>query len=314
MKKTMILLLLTALLCGCSAEAKYKRIDISAQTLDGEETDLEKTVGRATKVSSELTETFSETMPIYEITPRKITDEELKQFAEYFGIRAEAKVMDSRSIIEDENGKVSVDDENDLTYDIAGNDYDLMTQSDEAVIEEAWKIFSELPIIEGEYECLGVLSTQTALSMNKETGEMGEEYVISKRVAFRKVIDGTRVLGDELCNLYFGSKGLYSIRMELYNYEKTGEMEMLSLEEAIEKVKSPDAFSIEGENEEMLDGIADTLCIERVKLLYVNQYADGCTILQPVFNLMGTAENENGSVAFSSKVIAIPEKYTYEED
>ena len=87
---------------------------------------------------------------------------------------------------------------------------------------------------------------------------------------------------------------------------------MLSLEDAFDRVKDPDAFSLKSEGTGF-SGEADLLTVERVKLLFVNQYSEGCTILQPVFNLMGTAENETGKAEFSSKVIAIPDKYTYTE-
>ncbi|MBQ3002849.1 MAG: hypothetical protein IJD82_03865 [Clostridia bacterium] len=80
---------------------------------------------------------------------------------------------------------------------------------------------------------------------------------------------------------------------------------------AIDKIK--DAFSVDAD-ETTFSGVADKLTVERVKLLYVNQYSEGCTILQPVFNLMGTAENDSGTAEFSAKIIAIPEKYTYEDD
>ena len=44
--------------------------------------------------------------------------------------------------------------------------------------------------------------------------------------------------------------------------------------------------------------------IGRTKLLFVNQYSNGCEILRPVFNLTGKAENEGGSVEFAARIIA----------
>lgn len=44
--------------------------------------------------------------------------------------------------------------------------------------------------------------------------------------------------------------------------------------------------------------------IGRKKLPFVNRFSDGCEILQPVFNLTGTAENEGGSVEFAARIIA----------
>ncbi len=85
------------------------------------------------------------------------------------------------------------------------------------------------------------------------------------------------------------------------------------LDDAIDKIKDADAFSAKTDGT-TFSGVSDKLTVERVKLLYVNQYSNGCTILQPVFNLMGTAENDTGKAEFSAKIIAIPKKYTYEDE
>lgn len=58
----------------------------------------------------------------------------------------------------------------------------------------------------------------------------------------------------------------------------------------------------------------DKLQVERVKLLFVNQFYRGCIILQPIYIFIGTAIDIDGDhVEFHSKVIAIPESYTYED-
>ena len=87
---------------------------------------------------------------------------------------------------------------------------------------------------------------------------------------------------------------------------------MLTLDEAVAKIKEPDAFVLESAMNRNFSGAADKLTVERTKLLFVNRYSDGCDIPQQVYNLMGTAENTGGSVEFSARIIAIPEKYTYE--
>ena len=138
------------------------------------------------------------------------------------------------------------------------------------------------------------------------------DYIESKRVSFRRLIDGVRVIGNDICDLYFDSNGLYDIEIKFYDYEKTGELDMLTLDEAVAKIKEPDAFVLESATNRNFSGAADKLTIERTKLLFVNRYSDGCEILQPVYNLMGTAENTGGSVEFSARIIAIPEKYTHE--
>ena len=138
------------------------------------------------------------------------------------------------------------------------------------------------------------------------------DYIESKRVSFRRLIDGVRVIGNDICDLYFDSNGLYDIEIKFYDYEKTGELDMLTLDEAVAKIKEPDAFVLESAMNRNFSGAAHKLTVERTKLLFVNRYSDGCEILQPVYNLMGTAENTGGSVEFSARIIAIPEKYTHE--
>ena len=82
------------------------------------------------------------------------------------------------------------------------------------------------------------------------------------------------------------------------------------MDEAESRIKPPDSFTIEANF-----GKANTLQVDNVNLRLVNQYSSGCTILQPVYNFVGTAIKEDGSKAeFISRVIAIPESYTYEKE
>ena len=81
------------------------------------------------------------------------------------------------------------------------------------------------------------------------------------------------------------------------------------MKEIISRAKNPDAFSLDTETSKNFSGVADTLTVNKTKLLLVNQYDDECEILEPIYNLMGIAENKEGSIEFSSKVIAIPDKY-----
>ena len=286
-----------------SSQAIYKRIDISAPTAAGELTELEKTIGRGTDTELKAEDTFMETMPIYEISPRSITKKEFLELAAHFGVTGEPVLFGSNWILENENVRLRWNEhEIKCTWNVLEKKF---TKTDEEVIEEAKRIFDALPLIEGEYECLGIGSTQTITYRN-------ESFVSTQRVCFRRLVDGVRVIGSDLVDIYMREDGVADIYMYFYDYTKTGELPMLSLEDAFDRVKDPDAFSLKSEGTGF-SGEADLLTVERVKLLFVNQYSNGCTILQPVFNLMGTAENETGKAEFSSKVIAIPEKYTYTE-
>ncbi len=313
--KRIILRILAAAACLCFAilpalpslvnpYPTFKRIDLSAEVLG----DADETINFFTKIKSNVIDTFATTIPIYEITPRTITDEEFYQFADYFGMQGEATEYDDTLHLSEKEQTVLLREESNRLSYWTSYDEKPITKTDDELIEQAKEIFHSLPIIDGEYECLGVLSEQTV-----EHGLSGTKMTVVKRIGFRKLIDGTRIIGNDRCDLYFSEDGLTDIELELYNYTKVGEIPMLSLDDAIDKIKKADAFSVDTDGT-TFSGIADKLTVERVKLLYVNQYSSGCTILQPVFNLMGTAENDTGKAEFSAKIIAIPKKYTYEDD
>ena len=132
-----------------------------------------------------------------------------------------------------------------------------------------------------------------------------------KRVAFRRIVDGYRVIGNDICDIYMCSEGVYGIELRLFDYIEDGEIELTNMDNVISKVKSPDAFSLDNETSKNFSGIANTLTVNKVKLLLVNQYDNECEILEPVYNLMGIVENKDGTVEFSSKIIAIPDKYIW---
>ncbi len=313
MKKLLFIALLFAiclpLFVGCSTEKlKYKRIDINATMLDGSKSELAETIGLSTKVNTQVKEIFLTTMPVYEITPRIISDEDFSRFANYLNIQGQASVQNDVLVLSENEQTVLLREKNNQLSFWTSYAEKSITKTDEELIAQAEEIFDSLPIIDGEYECLGVLSEQTITHPAS-----GTKMIVVKRIGFRKLIDGTRIIGGDRCDLYFSEDGLTNIELELYDYTKVGEIPMLSLDDAIDKIKDADAFSVDTD-ETTFSGVADKLTVERVKLLYVNQYSEGCTILQPVFNLMGTAENDSGTAEFSAKIIAIPEKYTYEDD
>lgn len=293
-------------------QGDYKRISLTGETTGDKFEVLKTTLTKKTKVESIATETYSDKMPVYKITPRSITREEFQKMAEFLeidspieetndGLRTAVTVMSDKHL--------TLHEGNDLSYwcnsKLSSSE---ITLTDEELEVQAKAIFETLPLIEGEYEYLGVGSVQTAYE-DEDTS-----YPISKRVCFRRLIDGVRVIGNDICDLYFSAEGLYDIEIKLFDYEKIDEYDMMTLDEAISKVKEPDAFVLDSDTNKNFTGAADKLTIKRTKLLFVNQYSDGCEILQPVYNLMGTVENAGGSVDFSSRIIAIPEKYTYTLD
>lgn len=286
---------------------KYKRISLSAQSLGDKDSVLNNVISASTKIEYKAKETFSNTMPIYEITPREISEEEISVLAKELDINGEIQTNeDSITIKSNEGSDISIRGNYVMcSFDILTKTE--MTQSDDEIIDQAKVVVDKLSLLEGDYECLGVVSEITETAGEKE-------YVVAKQVSFRKKLDDVRVIGNEICDVYFNSDGLCDIRIELYNYEIIGEMEMVSLEDAIAKIKTPDAFTTNELNgTAALTRKADVLSVERVKLIYVNQYLEGCTIIQPVYNFIGIAKAGDEAVEFQSRVIAIPEKYTYTE-
>lgn len=234
-------------------------------------------------------------LPIYTITERSISQEDYQQMQEKLQLS---------------NKPVSLTLEGNVVhYNLADyTDFNrgYFNMTDEEIEKLAWETFNKIPFMEGEYEYLGIRNTMRVYYSEGE-------HVTRVGVSFRRLLDGVRVIGEDSCMLYFDGSGLVEIRIEMYDYKKIGIMDMVSLEDAAARIKTPDSFSVDINSEEV--NIADTLQVDRVKLLLVNQYSEGCTILQPVYNFIGTAALEDGTQAeFSSKIIAIPESYTYESE
>lgn len=312
MKKIILImsLALAFIMTSCSQNGPYKRINIKGEMMGESKQVLETTLVGTTKVENYSDESYANRMPVYQITPREITTDEFQTMVDYFDIQGEIQIVNDTIRISEYNSSPPSQtmrcSENSLSYRMRnGGSEAEMLQTDAELETEAWKIVNTLPLLEGEYEYVGIASTQR---LERESGSI----VVAKRLSFRRLIDGVRVIGNDICDLYFNSKGLYDIEIKFYDYEKTGELDMLTLDDAVAKVKEPDAFILESETNRNFSGAAEKLTIERTKLLFVNQYSDGCEILQPVYNLMGTAENAGGSVEFSARIIAIPEKYTHE--
>lgn len=317
MKKTILfIIVIIMLLPSCaSSEVKYKRIVLQSQNLGGSQGNFESILVRKTIVNNQSTEVYSEKMPVYKIAPLDLTSQDLVDFAGCFNINETVQYNDEGmpyikiemesddSITGLENvALVSMTTDNGIDY-FAASQFDCgeMKQTDIELAEEAKKVFSSIPLTGDDYEFIGLTSTRTVSSTDGE-------YIVEKGFSFQPVIDGTRVIGEDYCVIYFNANGLSGVSIRMFSYEKIGEIDILPIDDAIKRVKKADAFTL---YDTKFTGEAESLSIERTKLLYVNQFSDGCEILEPVYNLMGTVTNDNGSSDFSAKVIAIPEKYTY---
>ncbi|MBQ8579470.1 MAG: hypothetical protein IJ448_02105 [Oscillospiraceae bacterium] len=270
---------------------KYKRIKYDDAML-GE--DLANHLSEDTTVVMKTSWEFSAKMSIYKIAPREISQQEYEQVLSQLWTPED---------ISHPNNDFTLDGNKITCYlaDYLDPSRGYFNMTDAELEKVAWEIFYKLPFLEGEFEYLGI---RNIMRHSDSTGE----HVKQVGVSFRRTLDGVRVIGDEVCDLYFDGSGLVAVRITAYDYAKKGEMNLLSYEDAYGRVKTPDSFNLSD------PGRVKTLEVDEAKILFVNQYSRGCTILQPVYRFDGTAYFEDDRTgAFTARVIAIPEYYTYED-
>jgi hypothetical protein len=309
-------IIITAIIPSVSEDSRhlgrYKRISLKGGELAGDG-DANQSLNEETDVVVNVSKSdFPSKMKVYEIVPAEISKEFFGSIALSLGItnpvRTDVNKFDY--YVGAEGNDFLADDaslryrDGELSYVSKKERESPITDTDEELIEKAKRVFEGLNL-DGEYECLGIASVQILTVRN-------ESFPCSKRVAFRRIVDGHRVIGDDYCDIYMCSEGVYDINAKLFNYVENGEIDVLDMETVISRVKTPDSFSFE--KSDVFEGLVSKITINKSKMLLVNQYDNECEILQPVYNLMGVAENESGSTEFSSKIIAIPDKYIkYEE-
>lgn len=286
------------LLSGCST--KYKRISIGSDTL-GE--DLAMYINNNTSVMNEITANLPTQLPMYKISERSISQQEFELMLQQLGITNNTSSWYHLELEENEvNGTIAGINDPERGY------FDSLNMTEEELEEMAWETLAKIPFLDGDYEYMGIKATQTVSSA------VGER-ITRVGVSFRRLLGDVRVVGNDQCYLYFDGSGLVEIHLAAYNYEQIGTIDMVTLENAVAMIKTPDAFSIDADNSAQTMATADTLLVENVKLLLFNQFSNGCAILQPVYNFTGIATDINDVHAeFSSMVIAIPESYTYESE
>ncbi len=291
---------------------KYKKISLKGGELAGDGNEKESFNEKTDIIVNVPEKDFPAKMKVYKMVPAELSVEFFGMVARSLGItnKVRTDVNKFDYYVGAEGNDFLADDtslryrDGELSYVSKKDCESPLTDTDEELIEKAKQVFEGMNL-DGEYECLGIASVQILTVGN-------ESFPCSKRVAFRRIIDGRRVIGDDYCDIYMCSEGVYGISARLFNYAENGEIDLLSMETVISRVKTPDSFSFAESNG--FSGFIDTITVNKSKMLLVNQYDNECEILQPVYNLMGVAENESGSTEFSSKIIAIPDKYIkYEE-
>ena len=285
MKKAVVLtcvFVLSALLfTSCQ---RFKKICFSTESL-GEVLDAHITENTSVIGSYELS--VPKTVPMYSVSKRALADDEYDLLLAAMNL----KEGDSENNIDRrDNGLLAF-----RRFNTNTPDYSF---TDEETLRTAKEIFGTLPVVTGEYECTGINEYVI------HTDSKGVEHIQQVGVSFRKLIDGIRVVGNDIVYLYFDNRGIAGIHLELFDYKRIdGAINLTSVDSAYARVKSPDSFDLKEENETI--GIIDTLNVEKARLLMVNQYSNGCTVLQPVYSFSGTATDVEGKTSsFTSVVIA----------
>ncbi len=280
-----VLCCLLLILSGCKQQ-QYKRISFSTE----EPRESLKHIDEETKVEMVATGVSLTQIPIYEISERPITDEEVQIMQQQLGITDTLIEVDGNYINE-----------------IFGPRDGSFTMTDEELEKIAWETFEKLPFMDGTFEYLGITG-------RSERSDSEGTRVTSVLVTFRRTLGGIRVLGNEICWLGFNDDGLTQIFVRLYKYKEIGTMDVLSIDTVSESIKSPDRLVLSIPTMDGL-GMFQTMQVEEVMPLLINQhFSKGCTILQPVYSFRGTAFDTEGiNPEFNAWIIAIPDKYTYEE-
>ncbi len=303
MKKTIIFVLILTLtltiLLGCKEKgitnevtAKYDKLSLSSSTL-GENTLY---TDANTRVTGAVKETFPGFVPVYEITPRTITEEEKSSVLSLIDWD---RFKRNEKFIELEDNILLASGQTGITELLEYGNFDI---TEDELKEKALDVLHKIPFIEDDYQYAGIYSTRK-LSKNDET------YILRKGVCFRRYLNGIPVSGDDKIVIEFTKLGLEGIMMNLYNYKNVGEAYLIPLDDAYKKVNTPDGFTVEQESGEPL-GKCETLEVQKVRLTYFNQNRSGARILQPIYDFKGIATDGKGvSEEFTSSVIAMQDKY-----
>ena len=305
MKRTLVIILCCSCLLStaCTNEKtltehmaesiKYKRISFDQETL-GES--LVEHIDSDTIVINNVKAEFPAQIPIYKIKESKFSEEEFAQVKKSVKAAWETAPNGATPPGWEMEG-------NEIHGFFAYEDEEAFTMTEEELEKIAWETFRKLPFVEGEYEYSGIRGRSITSYVD------GRPDVTTRvMVSFFPVLDGLRVIGNDRCDMWFEDTGLVEIHLKRYEYETIGTMDVVPVKEAEAQIKTPDDFVMEEGT-----GKAQTLRVEGIKLRLVNQHSDGCTILQPLYVFGGVATTkEKEETDFQSRIIAIPESYTYE--
>lgn len=274
-----------------------KRISFGGATLDDEIV----CVDENTQVINNATDSLPAQLPIYKIKKKNFTQKEFEHIQQ--NVKVIKTFSDYEQTWEMEDNVISGDF---APFGLKGGTW---TKTEEELEKMAWETFRQIGCLEGEYVYYGIRGGGTHSSA---TETVQTEVLVS----FYPVLDGIRVIGNSRCNMWFNDGGLVRIDIERYEYRKIGTMKLIPLEDAESRINTPDDFSLyDADGHNIYDyAYAESLNVEQVEFLYINQHRKGSSILQPIYNFKGTAilKRDGSQVRFSSRVIAVPEFYTYD--
>lgn len=312
MKITAVLLIVCILLSmtGCSFKMiepahQFKRLQFDNEDL-GNGTSWEEKITDSMEYSYEAKETFSSTLPVYEITPRIITDSELESLRESLDnlitdparkmvIWREDNLLDAPMICGERVNTKS---------HFFPEDVPDFNMSDSELKHLAQQVFDSIPFIDTPYVYLDGTRGYSSSSTDDT------EHLRTVFVYFVPVINGMNVYSSDHIVMIFDQYGLLFFQFVLFRYQQIGQINLVPLEDAKSRILNPDELGSHDQANSFTN--LKSMTIERLEMNYYNYYYTGNTVLQPVYHFIGTAVDENGkSTRINSVVNAVPEEYTY---
>lgn len=270
-----ILCAVVSLFPGCSIQ--YDDLRLSNDEQLGER--LSQYIDNDTQVTNLIDKSMPAELPMYRIHKRVITDKEYDDILMVLGI---SKPLSAKQWVNRKDNRLHIQ-----LIDVITATRAFFGMSPEELESNARGVFSKLSVMEGTYEYVGQRASYRRIDNQGE-------HILSAGAGFCPIIDGIRVVGNGTCWFYFDGEGIVELIIELYDYEEIGTMKLIPLQDAIERITTPDDFSVDSDGESNMIGIIDTLQVNRIELRYVNQFSQGKKFLIPVYCFFGVAIDKEG--------------------
>ena len=271
-----ILCAVVSLFPGCSIQ--YDDLRLSNDEQLGER--LSQYIDNDTQVTNLIDKSMpAELLPMYRIHKRVITDKEYDDILMVLGI---SKPLSAKQWVNRKDNRLHIQ-----LIDVITATRAFFGMSPEELESNARGVFSKLSVMEGTYEYVGQRASYRRIDNQGE-------HILSAGAGFCPIIDGIRVVGNGTCWFYFDGEGIVELIIELYDYEEIGTMKLIPLQDAIERITTPDDFSVDSDGESNMMGIIDTMQVNQIELRYVNQFSKGKKALIPVYCFIGIAIDKEG--------------------